>query len=312
MKKIISISLGSSKRDHTVVSEFLGEPVLLERKGTDGDLKRARALIQVIDGKVDGIGLGGIDLYLYTRTKRFAFRDAIGLAEAAQITPVADGSGIKNTLERNLIHWVHNNITQLGGKKVLLVSSVDRFGMAEEFSNLNAKIVYGDLMFGLGLPIPIRSITAVDRLAHLLLPIITKLPFHWLYPTGNKQNKRVRKYQRYFEDAEIIAGDWHYINRFLPDQLSNKIIITNTVTSDDILALRDRNARTLITSTPHIGGRSFGTNVLEALILAFAKKKANEMNRIEYDLWISRLKLEPFVLDLQKTESVGEVSGLKT
>ena len=62
MKRIVSISLGSAKRDHQVVREFGGESFLIERIGTDGDKERAIALIRALDGKVDAFGLGGTDL----------------------------------------------------------------------------------------------------------------------------------------------------------------------------------------------------------------------------------------------------------
>ncbi len=43
MKHVVSISLGSSKRDHRVEQKFLGERVLIERRGTNGDLKKNEA-----------------------------------------------------------------------------------------------------------------------------------------------------------------------------------------------------------------------------------------------------------------------------
>ena len=58
MKKVISISLGSSKRDHTAVHDFGGHTFQIERRGTDGDKQQAINLIRELDGKVDAFGLG--------------------------------------------------------------------------------------------------------------------------------------------------------------------------------------------------------------------------------------------------------------
>ncbi len=41
MKRAVSISIGSSKRDKAVEVELLGEKVLIERIGTDGDMEKA-------------------------------------------------------------------------------------------------------------------------------------------------------------------------------------------------------------------------------------------------------------------------------
>jgi hypothetical protein len=59
MKRAVSISIGSSKRDKSVVVQMLGETVCLERIGTDGDLIKAARLFQELDGKVDAFGVGG-------------------------------------------------------------------------------------------------------------------------------------------------------------------------------------------------------------------------------------------------------------
>src|SRR5690554_3650848 len=100
MKRIVSVSLGSSKRDHAVETELLGEKFSVERIGTNGDIKKMIALIRELDGKVDAFGLGGIDLYIQAVDRRYTLRDAQKIAAAARSTPIVDGSGLKNTLER--------------------------------------------------------------------------------------------------------------------------------------------------------------------------------------------------------------------
>ena len=98
MKRVVSVSLGSKKRDHQCEVELLGERVEISRRGTDGDLKAAVALLRELDGKVDAFGMGGIDRYLFAGKRRYEIRDAMRLVEAARVTPIVDGSGLKNTL----------------------------------------------------------------------------------------------------------------------------------------------------------------------------------------------------------------------
>ncbi|HNR00453.1 MAG TPA: hypothetical protein PKN52_10645, partial [Trueperaceae bacterium] len=57
---VVSVSLGSVKRDTDQEVEVLGRRVRLRRVGTGGDLTAARTMIGELDGKVDAIGLGGI------------------------------------------------------------------------------------------------------------------------------------------------------------------------------------------------------------------------------------------------------------
>lgn len=295
MKRIVSVSLGSSKRNSTATTQILGEEVRVERIGTDGSIEKAISLIKELDGKVDAFGMGGIDLYVWADGRRYAFRDARRIAAAATRTPIVDGSGLKNTLERRVVQWVNENIMPLKGRRVLLTASVDRFGMAEAFHELGADIVFGDIMFGLGLAIPLRSIKTLRRLARVVLPIITQLPFTWLYPTGSKQETHEVKYEEYYQWAEVIAGDWLYIRRHAPSQLKGKMILTNTVTPADIEWMKEVGISTLVTTTPNIGGRSFGTNLIEGLIVATAGKKPEEMTPADYEDWLDRLGFTPRV-----------------
>src|SRR6185436_2745390 len=68
--RVVSVSLGSSKRDHAARATLLGREFSIERQGTDGDLKKARETIAQLDGKVAAIGLGGIDLYVVAGARR--------------------------------------------------------------------------------------------------------------------------------------------------------------------------------------------------------------------------------------------------
>ncbi len=298
MKKVVSVSLGSPTRDHTVRVQLLGEEVEIERRGTGGDVKQAVALIRQLDGHVDAFGLGGIDLYLVAGGRRYVIRDARRIAAAAHKTPIVDGSGLKNTLERRVVEWIQREgIVPLRGKTVLLVSAVDRFGMAEALHNAGARLVMGDMIFGLGIPYAIRSLRTLNVLAWLLLPIICRVPFQWIYPTGEKQEKVTggEKYAPYFAEADVVAGDFHFIRRYMPADLRGKVVLTNTVTGQDVSLLKERGVATLITTTPELNGRSFGTNVLEAVLVVLAGRRPEELTPTDYEQLLDRIGFRPRV-----------------
>jgi hypothetical protein len=303
VKRIVSVSLGSSKRDHAATVEVLGEEVVVERIGTDGDLEKAVAMIRELDGKVDAFGMGGIDLYIYAGGRRYAFRDAERMFRAAVRTPIVDGSGLKNTLERRVVGYVDRHVFSLRGKRVLMTAAVDRFGMAEALVEAGADLLFGDFIFGLGIRLPIRTLTSLGRLARIVAPVVTQLPFRWLYPTGEKQEQRERKWHEYYEWADVIAGDFLLINRYLPDRLDGKVILTNTVTAADVAELKRRGALLLVTTTPNLGGRSFGTNVMEGLVVASAGKRWEEMSQADYEQWLERIGFVPRVEHLQQIET---------
>lgn len=300
MKRVVSVSLGSSRRNHAVETEFLGEKFYIERIGTDGDITKAISLIKELDGKVDAFGMGGIDLYLYAGQKRYTLRDARRIASAAQITPIVDGSGLKNTLEKKIIKNLHTSgKIDFQGRKVLLVSGTDRFGMAQALNEVGAKVIYGDLIFGLGIPIPIYSLKTLEVLTHCLIPIVSRLPFSLLYPTGKKQEQTTPKYSFYYHESEIIAGDFHFIRRHMPENMKGQTIITNTVTADDLNFLKEKGIKTLITTTPEMKGRSFGTNVIEGILVSLLGKNPEEIIPEDYIHLLDQLDIQPRIVNLK-------------
>ncbi|HKI58516.1 MAG TPA: hypothetical protein VJ957_10250 [Longimicrobiales bacterium] len=299
MKHVVSVSLGSSTRDTDQVVTILGEEVHLERRGTQGDFDAAARLIAELDGEVDAIGLGGIDLFLPVGARRYYFRDARRLAAAASRTPVVCGAGLKNSLERAMVR----SLAERGswqGRKVLMVSALDRFGMAAELAGQGAQVLFGDFIFSLGLPIPLYRLGTLHALATVLLPVFVRLPFRWLYPVGSTQetSETTERFARYYRWAEVIAGDWHYIRRYAPASMAGKVVLTNTTTPSDVAFLKERGVETLITTTPRFGGRSVGTNLLEAAFVAIAGG-TGELSADRYRAMIDEAGLAPTVLELR-------------
>jgi hypothetical protein len=301
VKTVVSVSLGSSSRDHRAEVVLLGEQFDISRVGSDGSIDRAAAKLRELDGHVDAIGLGGIDVYLYAGSKRFALRDGLRLLDAVKTTPVADGSGLKNTLEREAIRFLQDDLGyDLRGRKVLMVSALDRFGMAQALVEAGADVLFGDFIFALDLDKPVRGLAEFEALAEKYLPDACKLPFQFFYPTGKKQDRPPEpKYPQYYAEADVIAGDYHFMRQFMPDRLDGKLILTNTVTERDIDELRVRGAARLVTTTPDFGGRSFGTNVIEAALLAILGKRWADVRPEDYERLLSQLALRPRVVELQ-------------
>ena len=311
--RVVSVSLGSSKRNHAVEVEVLGRRLLIERIGVDGDYEKACGMIADLDGKVAAIGLGGTDLYLVAGKRRYVFEQSRRLAESAKITPVVDGSGLKNTLERETIRWLHRNgELDLRNRRVLLVCAVDRFGMAEAFVEIGCEVIFGDLIFSLGLPIPIRSLRTIGVIAAMFLPVVRRLPISMIYPTGKEQESVRPKHARFFEWADVVAGDFHYIRRYMPQRMDGKAVITTTTTSEDVALLRERGVSTLVTTTPEFEGRSFGTNVMEGVLMALAGKRPEAMQPEDYLDMLRQLGWRPRVVRLSgATEAAANVPQLK-
>jgi hypothetical protein len=213
-------------------------------------------------------------------------------------TPLVDGSGLRNIIEIQIAPFIDAKIgSYIKEKKVLITSGVDRWDMSMSFTEAGYSCVFGDLMFGLGLPVAVRNLAAMKRLASLMLPVIGRLSFEWVYPTGEKQEKRIPKWVKYYQWATVLAGDCHYIKRHLPDRLEGKIVATNTTTPEDVELFRQAGIKYLVTSTPVLDGRSFGTNMMEAALIAVSGK-GRKLNREELSQMLDELGFQPQLQEL--------------
>ena len=298
MKRAVSISIGSSKRDKAIEIELLGEKVHIERIGTDGDMEKAAQLFKELDGKVDAFGVGGADLGLMVDLKWYPLYSVQPMVRFVKQTPVVDGAGLKNTLEYRSVPFMESKIGDyLVEKKALITAGADRWGMTKSFLDGGFECVFGDLMFALGIPLPLHSESALKTLATLLMPIAGRLPFKWVYPTGEKQEKREPKFLKYYQWATVIAGDCHYVKRHMPNRIEGKVILTNTTTPEDVLLFREAGIKYLITTTPVLEGRSFGTNMMEAALIAISGK-GRPLSREELNELLDKLGFEPQLQEL--------------
>jgi hypothetical protein len=300
MKRAVSISIGSSKRDKAVDITLLGEKVSIERLGTDGDMEAAALKYKELDGKVDAFGVGGADLGLMVDHKWYPLYSVRPMIRYVKLTPIVDGVGLKNTLENKSAPFLSARIGEYidrMGKKVFMVSGADRWGMSKSFINAGYQCTFGDIMFGLGLPVALHTAGQLKTLAGILMPVVGRLPFAWVYPTGEKQEKRIPKYENYYQAATVVAGDCHYIKRHMPDDMRGKVIVTNTTTPEDVALFKQCGIKYLVTTTPVLEGRSFGTNMMEAALVAISGK-GRQLTGPEYDDLIAKLKFEPQLQEL--------------
>ena len=295
MKRAVSISIGSSKRNKAVEVTLLGERISIERIGTDGDMEAAALKFKEMDGTVDAFGVGGGDLGLLVDGKWYQLHSVKPMVRFIKKTPVVDGSGLRNTLENKAAPFIKAELSDYinkMGNKAFIMTGADRWGLTRSFLDAGFECVFGDMMFSLDIPIALHTAEQIKFMAALLLPIATRLPFEWIYPVGEKQEERKPKYPKYFNWATVVAGDCHYIKRYMPDNMQGKIIVTNTTTPEDVDLFRKAGVKYLVTTTPVLEGRSFGTNMMEAALVAISGK-GRPLSLDEYNELLTKLDFQP-------------------
>jgi hypothetical protein len=308
IKSVVSISLGSSARDHQAELKLGDKHFLVCREGTDGDfdlLKRRLAELDA-DQSVAAIGLGGTDLFLNAADRTYWFRETKPLVKLVQNKALVDGSGLKGVVEADTIRHLREDLgLDLSQKRALITSAVDRWGLAMALHDAGVDTDFADLYYILGIRKILRSRTVLTRVVRAAGPLAVQLPFKWLYPSGADHTTEPKRHtwtDRLYHDYDIVAGDYKYIRKYMPPNLEGTWVITNTTTSADIEFLRSRGVSKLITTTHRLEGRSFGTNVMEALLVAVE----GETQALSPERYLSLLRehnLSPSVQDLQKASN---------
>jgi hypothetical protein len=250
-----------------------------------------------MDGQVDAFGVGGVDLYLRLEEREYPLYAALKLVQDVKHTPTVDGRGLKHTLERRVFELAASQLPARPRFRCAFIPvAVDRLGLAEAVAEVTDQVIIGDLMVALGIPIDIRGIAAYRRLARLLFPLVSHFPMSMLF-YGSDGAKSEPKYDRYWQQSDLLAGDFLFMRKYMPYDLRGKTVITNTTTEDNIALLRERGVHTVITTTPRYQGRSFGTNMMEAAITAYAGK-GRPLTDAELNGLIDELGLRPSVQHL--------------
>lgn len=307
-KEIVSISLGPVSRNYEFTTRMFGEEVHVRRLGTDGDVSLARDLVAQFDGQVDAMGLGSMNVYFKVGRRTYVHQQIQGVASAARTTPVVDGVHLKNTLER----WAISQVAQqhrgiFSHKRTFVVSGIDRYAMAEVLNSFTRHLFFGDPIFHLNLPFALRSLSQVERYASLVMPALCRAPYGQLCPVGREQDLRTPRGVQYFDQADVIAGDFVYMRRFAPDDLRGKVIITNALSARDLEDLRQRGVQSVVTITPPLDDQYpfVGTNVIEAIFVSFMDRPLAEITDDDFLSLVARCELEPRVTVLNEPRDVA-------
>ncbi|MCL2818128.1 MAG: quinate 5-dehydrogenase [Actinomycetia bacterium] len=272
--QVVSVSLGSSARDHKTHLDLGGQRFEIWREGCDNDKnKLIRRLCELNeDPRVAAVGLGGLDFFMESAGRRYWFREVKPLKKYVPDKPFVGGGGLKGAFEKRAVRYMSDELgCDLAGKKVLCLSGLDRWGLACGFEEAGSQVCYGDLLWALGIPWVIRSQKTFIRTAHLVAPLAVQLPFAMLYDSNtdhHSEPKHNAAAEREYYDCDIIAGDYKMVVQHMPPDMEGKWVITNTTTAEDVDYLRERGIKLLVTTTPRLEGRSFGTNLIEACLIA--------------------------------------------
>lgn len=312
MKRIVSISLGSSQRDYQVTATILGHQVEIQRIGTDKDVARATELVQLYDGKVDVISLSGLTPVFRVGNLRYLHCTPIHLATQQCTTPVVDGSKLKATLERWSVKRAADTIPDIfRWRRVLFLSGIDRYPLAEALASYQPDMRFADPILQMGLAsLPtLHSLKQLEWYVRTMLPMTAFKPYRLLHrlrqQQGNPSASRTERMKKLFAWADVIVGNFETIMHLAPTDMPGRTIITDDPSPAEIEDLRSRGVQTLVTMTPPISGEHpfVSTDILEAIVtVVHPRATSKQPGEAEVLDFIIANGWEPTVQQLNETE----------
>ncbi len=305
MKRILAIDLGADNQTESV--PFLGQTIEIKRIGCGGDPARARELIAAHDGQVDAIALDGLPAQL--RLGGAARPHAVGAElAAAATTPVVDGSGIRDGLERWAV--ILADRAQPGifaEKRILIVPGLNHGGLAQALARRGSQLRYADPLVYFALP-DLPGVGARGTLEQAAAPTLEQLqgfPFRRLHPQPGQP--KVARAAGAFDTADVLAGDIGAIRRYAPPKLDHKTIVVESATEEDVADLRQRGAGIVVSLMPALGPRGglgrWPAAVVEAVLVSLRATPTLALDENTYLDLIADIDWTPHVRYLRADEA---------
>jgi predicted amino acid dehydrogenase len=306
MKKILVLHLGDDD-DITTVS-FLGQTIEIRRMGTGGDPDRAGACIAEYDGKVAAIALEGFAAQLKLGNEVCAHSIGAALKSAAAHTPIVDGGGVRDGLERWAVMLADRAQPGIFAEKIILMTpGLNHAGLIDELNKHSRTICYADPFVFFNLPdFPwVGSRQTLGRAAGLTLERLRDAPFRRLHPLAGTPH--AHRSASPFLSADILAGDIGAIRRYAPALLSHKTIVVEYATAADLEDLRERGVSIVVTLMPALDGKGelgrWSAATIEAVFAALRPDPTVPLSEDVYLDLLANLDWTPAIRHLQSDEA---------
>ncbi|MEZ5338934.1 MAG: hypothetical protein R3F46_11810 [bacterium] len=224
----------------------------------------------------------------------------------------SDGSALLATLERYIVQQAAEQLPfSFKRKSILFFSGLNRYGSAEVLSKYTKKLVFGDLLYGFRLGIPITSFSQLENSAPQLVKAVMQAPASWFWPAARRSKRMMPRFQMYFKRADIIIGGLSYFKRYKPDTLAGKTVFTNLRDERDLELFRELDVEHVVSLAPKISGVYTPVPVLEAAFRLCGRDSENREIEDFFLNLIHRMELKPEIFHLRPQEEKEDLTALQ-
>ncbi len=157
MKKVVSVSLGSSAKDSGFETRFLGHDFQVNRVGADGDTTKAWELLRRHQSDADAIGLGMIQDHFDIGSRRHVHKETDRLLNVVTRVPATTGAALRRILQVRAVRHVQKRLgNYFNNNLVLFLNGIVNYDMAQAMADYTPNLKFADAVLDTGSPVAAR------------------------------------------------------------------------------------------------------------------------------------------------------------
>ena len=296
MKKVVTVTLGSSQQDFEFKTRFLGHEFSVRRMGADMDTVKAWELMRRQQAFADAIGAGEISDHYQVGLRTITNKETERLTNVVTRVPVTTGATLRRLLQvRAVRHVQHELGNYFNNNLVLFLSGMRNYDMAVAMSDYTKNLSFADAVLQTGAPTLLTSLEQLELYARGSKFMLGTKPGQLLETAlAGFKNKRVAAA---VAKSHVIVGTFAEIKAVATrTNLEGKTLITSAVDDDRLEFFKKHKVNLAIDVSPKLFDRVVGINTIEAMILAVLGKPTEEVSDDDFEEIINELDIQPRLL----------------
>ncbi len=296
MKKVITVTLGSSEQDFSFKTRFLGQDFEVQRLGADDDLTQAWELLRRHQAEADAVGLGEIGDHYQVGLNSVVNKETRRLLNVVTRVPATTGATLRRLLQVRAVRQVQHQLgNYFNNNIVLFLSGMRNYDMAVALSEYTKNLNFADALFQTGAPTMLHSLEQLELFAKGTRWVLPGKPREILEASLSGLKKR--KVMAEVERAHLIVGTFAELKAVgNADNLSGKTVITSAVDDDRLKFFKQCKVNLVIDVSPKLFDQVVGINVIEAMILAALGKPPEAVSDDDFTEILDELQIAPRLL----------------
>lgn len=282
---VVNVSLTGPERDHDTTVTFLGKPFRIVRRGTDGDVAAARALVREWAPEAAVLAVTGL-------------RDA---QAAAGSTPVTDGAQLLEVLQEWAVRRVDTEMPgYFTNARTVVLGGQNHDRVTRILREHTQNIEFADPLLRLDLPArlhvnPILGLAA-DVVGDAAALPLRMVPDGLRTQAGSPGRLAARALaRRAARECDVLVATYDELAGFGLEDLAGKTLITSAISEERLSELGDRGVDLVVDMTPQPFDVTVSAAALQALMIASVQSGSMLTNDDLLDMIVTA-GLEPRLL----------------